>query len=134
MLFAAMCKMSMAAPSMIQNAAHSTTYSDTTILQIDGVGAFDHVKRAAMLRKLHSLPNGRRALPFVRLSCGSPTEYIWTDDAGCQHAVELEEEAPREAAMQPRHSHKIIWSRTKPIGLESGMVQGKNKPVLVSCI
>ncbi len=53
-----------------------------TVLSIDGIGAFDHVKRAAMLRKLHELEGARAILPFVRLSYASPTRYVWTNDAG----------------------------------------------------
>ena len=60
---------------------------DLCILSIDGIGAFDHVKRAAMLRKLASVPKARDALPFVRLSYASPTEYTWTDDKGHQHDI-----------------------------------------------
>ncbi len=60
---------------------------DLCVLSIDGVGAFDHVSRASMLSKLASLPQARAALPFVRLSYESPTEYVWTSATGQQHIV-----------------------------------------------
>ena len=58
------------------------------IVSIDGVGAFDHVSRAAMLSKLHKLPGASAMLPFVRLSYAQPSRYAWLDDAGCQHFFE----------------------------------------------
>ena len=50
----------------------------TTILSVDGIGAHDHVLRAAMLARM---PKARAILPFVRLSHASPSEYSWVDDA-----------------------------------------------------
>lgn len=52
------------------------------VLSIDGIGAFDHVRRSAMLGKLRSLPRASSILPFVRLSYAGPTKYRWTDDSG----------------------------------------------------
>ena len=60
---------------------------ELSVLSIDGIGAFDHVKRAAMLGKLASVPKARDALPFVRLSYGGPTEYTWADANGQQHLI-----------------------------------------------
>ncbi len=57
------------------------------ILSIDGIGAFDHVKRASMLTKLYALPNTRFILPFVRMSYASPTRYRWHDDEGKGHDI-----------------------------------------------
>ena len=48
---------------------------ETTVLSIDGIGAYDHIYRSSMLGKLHSLPNANKLLPFVRLSYGSPSTY-----------------------------------------------------------
>ena len=42
----------------------------TTILSVDGIGAYDHVHRAAMLGRLARMPAARALLPFVRLSYG----------------------------------------------------------------
>ncbi len=57
------------------------------ILSIDGVGAFDHIRRAAMLGKLVTLPTARDALPFVRLSYETRTEYVWADEKGDQEII-----------------------------------------------
>ena len=46
-----------------------------TVLSIDGVGAYDHVYRSAMMKKLFGVPSLRGLLPFVtyanpRTMCG----------------------------------------------------------------
>jgi len=58
-----------------------------SLLSIDGVGAFDHVSRAAMLGKLLQLPTACAMLPFVRLSYAQPSRYAWLDEDGQQHFV-----------------------------------------------
>ena len=44
-----------------------------TILSVDGIGAYDHIYRSAMLERLLELPGGRQILPFVRLSYAQPS-------------------------------------------------------------
>ena len=58
-----------------------------TVTYIDGVGAFDHIRRQAMLSKLMWLPTACAMLPFVRLTYGQPSVYIWQDDDGQTHEV-----------------------------------------------
>ena len=53
-----------------------------TILSVDGIGAYDHVHRAAMLAWLVRVPAARALLPFARMSCARPSSYTWYDDAG----------------------------------------------------
>ena len=48
---------------------------DAVVRSPDGVGAYDHVRRAAMLGKLYRTPALRALLPFVRLFCGRASEY-----------------------------------------------------------
>ena len=74
------------------SAAHflrAATDSDpaATIVSIDGIGAFDHVRRDRMIEKLLSLPEASAMVPFVLLSYGQPSTYLWTDDAGVAHEV-----------------------------------------------
>ena len=58
------------------------------VLSIDGVGAYDHIKRAAMLGKLRQLPaKASAALPFVMLSYGKPSKYSWYDEAGVHYDI-----------------------------------------------
>ena len=58
-----------------------------TALSVDGIGAYDHVLRSAMLGKLARLPKASEILPFVRLSYAQPSEYVWEDDEGTTHRV-----------------------------------------------
>ena len=55
---------------------------DATILSVDGIGAYDHVLRAALLGRLATMPRARDILPFVCLSYANPSLYNWWDDAG----------------------------------------------------
>ena len=61
--------------------------SNSTILSIDGVGAYDHIRRATMLGKLMSLPRAAPLLPWVRLSYAQPSTYLWRDDSGVVHHI-----------------------------------------------
>ena len=61
------------------------------VLSIDGIGAFDNISRKAMLQKLASLPTASSIVPFARLSYASPTDYVWTDDAGRDHTIRQNE-------------------------------------------
>ena len=47
--------------------------ADTTLLCVDGIGAFDLVSRAAMMREVEG---GGSALPFVRQFYGSPFHIL----------------------------------------------------------
>ena len=58
-----------------------------TVLSIDGIGAYDHVYRSAMLAKLHEVPSLQGLLPFVRATHATPTSYVWEDEAGVQHRI-----------------------------------------------
>jgi hypothetical protein len=58
-----------------------------TITQIDGVGAFDHIKRASMLQALRNLPTAHKLLPWVMLSYGQQSTYLWQDDRGATHQI-----------------------------------------------
>ena len=58
-----------------------------TIVSIDGVGAYDLISRNAMLEGLATVPEGDRLLPFVRHFYGSPSAYLWEDEAGETHLI-----------------------------------------------
>ena len=62
-----------------------------TVLKVDGIGAYDHVSRAAMLQRLVNMEEGRAILPFVRLSYGSPSSYQWfNEDGECRTVTQVE--------------------------------------------
>ena len=46
-----------------------------TILSVDGIGAYDHILRSAMLVRFHTMPEAQSLLPFVRTSYGQPSIY-----------------------------------------------------------
>ena len=66
-----------------------TTEADPqlTIWSVDGIGAYDHVSRAAMLTALQATPEANAALPFARLFYSQPSTYLWTDHAGHTHRI-----------------------------------------------
>ncbi|MEC7231521.1 MAG: hypothetical protein VXW31_01135, partial [Planctomycetota bacterium] len=47
---------------------------DAVILSLDGIGAYDHIRRRAMLGKLYDTPELQTLLPFVRQFYGEPSE------------------------------------------------------------
>ena len=51
---------------LIRAATDAST--SATVLSVDGIGAYDHVLRAALLGRLERMPRARAILPFVRLS------------------------------------------------------------------
>ena len=64
--------------------------------KVDGIGACDHVSRAAMLQRLVNMEEGRAILPFVRLSCGSPSRNQWfNEDEECRTVTQVEGGARR---------------------------------------
>ena len=58
-----------------------------TVLSIDGIGAYDHVLRSAMLGKLLEEENLRGLLPFVRMVYSQPSRYHWEDEDGCRKEI-----------------------------------------------
>ena len=62
-----------------------------TVLSVDGVGAYDHVLRAAMLSKLREVPGLQILLPFVRQAYSSLSSYSWENEEGQRHTIEQHE-------------------------------------------
>lgn len=60
---------------------------NSTILSIDGIGAYDTVSRASMLRGLQRVPHANKCVPFARLWYAQPSEYVWHDQHGHPHTV-----------------------------------------------
>ena len=58
-----------------------------TVLSVDGIGAYDHVFRGAMLSKLLSEPALHGLLPFVRAMYSEESHYTWRDDSGNLHDI-----------------------------------------------
>ena len=60
---------------------------DLVLVSLDGIGAYDHIKRSSMLSKLRQLPTAQAILPFVLMFYGSSSTYTWYDDDGVPHDV-----------------------------------------------
>ena len=58
-----------------------------TVLKVDGIKAYDHVLRSAMLVRLSRMRGARALLPFVRLSYATPSTYVWFDNQGERRTV-----------------------------------------------
>ena len=67
----------------------AATESDaqTTILSVDGMGAYDHISRQSMLSALASRPDLAGVLPFASMFYGSPSTYLFYDERGVAHEV-----------------------------------------------
>ena len=57
------------------------------IVLLDGVGAFDHVERAAFLNKLESIPELHAIIPLVVALYGTDSQFVWKDDKGQVHTI-----------------------------------------------
>ena len=53
-----------------------------TLVSIDGIMDFDHIKRNSMLGALHNNADMDPHLPFVRMFYGKDSTYVWYDDEG----------------------------------------------------
>ena len=62
-------------------------HPDSTVLSVDGIGAFDLVSREAMLSGLRNMEGGDTLLPFVAQFYGRPSQYIWDDDEVVCHTI-----------------------------------------------
>ena len=60
---------------------------NSTILSIDGIGAYDAISRNSMLQGLRDTPEANRCLPYVRLWYATESEYVWHDAQGQHHTV-----------------------------------------------
>jgi len=74
---------------------------DLVLLSLDGIGAFDHVRRDRMLDKLRQLPAASAMLPFVRLFYGRPSTYVWSDANGHTHDVRQGDGGEQGDALMP---------------------------------
>ena len=62
-----------------------------TIFSVDGVGAYDTISRASMLRGLHATAGANACLPFVRMFYTETSHYVWHDGDGQPHMVTQDE-------------------------------------------
>ena len=72
-----------------------------TVTSIDGVSAFDHISRGAMMTGLMRDEGGSAALQFVRMFYGAPSEYLWEDSCGTVHRIPQGEGVEQGDALMP---------------------------------
>ena len=63
----------------------------STLVSVDGVGAFDTMSRQAMLQGLLRVPGANQCLPVVRMFYSEPSEYVWHDADGTAHIIQQAE-------------------------------------------
>ena len=72
---------------------------DSIVISLDGVGAYDHVSRAAFMTKLREV--APELLPFVRLFYCQASTYYWWDGEGTRHEVQQGEGCEQGDALAP---------------------------------
>ena len=86
---------------------------ETTIISIDGVGAYDLISRnAAMMEGLLRMEDGDQILPFVRMFYGNPSTFLWEDEMGSPRAFHREREGSKATTSCPCSLH---WDSTRPL-------------------
>ena len=50
---------------------------EAVVMSLDGIGAFDHVSRAAFMSKVASSPSLCSLLPLVKALYGSESQFLW---------------------------------------------------------
>ena len=86
---------------------------EATILSIDGTGAFDLHSRNAMFSGVVDRVESDKLVPFIRLFYGSPSTFVWEDDAGTVRHVQQQEGGGQDHALMP-----LLFS----IGFRKGLV------------
>ena len=77
------------------------TDADAVVVAIDGVGAFDHIRRNAFFEKLLATPELHSFVPFVRLFYSSTSSYLWSDASGNTRTVQQGEGGEQGDALMP---------------------------------
>ena len=77
---------------------------EAIVVSVDEIGAYDLMRRKAMLGKLRSKPKLCALLPFAKLSYGASSQYWWRDAEGKQHEIRQGkgEEHPRRRLSSPQ--------------------------------
>ena len=57
------------------------------ILKVDGIGAYDHVLRSAMMSRLITMLKAQSLSRFVQMSHATPLSDSWYDDEGRRRVV-----------------------------------------------
>ena len=63
------------------------SHQSTTVVSVDGVGAYDHTSRSCMFQSLRDCPALPPLIPLVRVFYGGDSEYLFYEESGQTHAV-----------------------------------------------
>ena len=88
---------------------------DIVVMSLDGIGAFDHVKRAAFIRNILDTPELQDILPLVLALYGSESKFLWTDDDGNVHEIIQAESGEQGCRLMPTlyalaQQHAIVFA------------------------
>eukprot|EP00438_Fugacium_kawagutii_P025935 Skav202354 [mRNA] locus=scaffold2638:334244:334885:+ [translate_table: standard] len=105
--------------AVIHALATATAHNPTsTILSIDGIGAYDAISRHSMLQGLYNTPEANRCLPFARLWYSRRSEYVWHDATGQYHSVVQAEGGQQGDPLMP-----ALFSLGQPQALQAVQAQ-----------
>lgn len=74
---------------------------ERVVVSLDGIGAYDHIRRAAMLTKLHDTTSTTALLPFAKMFYQTPSQYVWQDDTGKEQVITQGEGGEQGDALMP---------------------------------
>ena len=63
------------------------SHQSTTVVSVDGVGAYNHISRSCMFQGLHDSPNLASLIPLVRMLDGGDSECLFHDESGHANIV-----------------------------------------------
>ena len=74
---------------------------DVVIISLDGIGAFDHVKRSAFFAKLLEYEELGPLLLLVSALYGTKCRFLWRDQEGRDHEIEQTEGGEQGCPLMP---------------------------------
>ena len=74
---------------------------EAVVCSLDGIGAFDHVRRAAFFDKLYECEELRPLLPLVSTLYGSTSRFLWDHENGEQVIIEQGEGGEQGCPLMP---------------------------------
>ena len=77
------------------------TDEEAVVVSLDGVSAFDHVKREAFFVKLLECEELRLLLPVVSALYGCKSRFVWRDDDSNKHVIEQTEGGEQGCPLMP---------------------------------
>ena len=99
-----------------------------TIISVDGIGAFDHVSRAAMFEALRRDSRLATLIPFVRQFYGQDSSYLFYDASGHAHEV-LQAPGGRRGTRRPLDARVVSGRHPPSTSCYSGRTPRRRAPL-----